>query len=333
MVQAWAAMAPGQRLERYEYDAGPLGPEEVEVEVETCGICHSDLSVVNNDWGISTFPAVPGHEVIGRVVALGPLAKGLSVGQRVGIGWSAESCMHCRQCLAGDGNLCAENVATIVGHYGGFADRVRAQWQWAIPLPETLDAKNAGPLLCGGTTVFAPFHDYDISPTQHVGVVGIGGLGHLALKFAKAWGCEVTAFTSTDSKANEARAFGADRVVNSRDREALRANAGSLDLLLVTVNVPLDWPAMVGMLAPRGRMHIVGAVLKPMPVMAMDLITAQRSISGSPTAGPLVMAKMLEFSAHHGIAPQTEHFPMDQVNDALEHLKAGNARYRIVLDA
>ena len=122
-------------------------------------------------------------------------------------------------------------------------------------------------------------------------------------------------------------------MVNSRDREALRAHAGSLDLLLVTVNVPLDWPGMVGMLAPRGRMHIVGAVLKPMPVMAMDLITAQRSISGSPTAGPLVMAKMLEFSAHHGIAPQTEHFPMDQVNDALEHLKAGNARYRIVLDA
>ena len=126
MVQAWAAMEPKQKLERYEYDARPIGPEEVEVEVETCGICHSDLSVVNNEWGISTFPAVPGHEIIGRIVAVGPYAKGVTIGQHVGIGWSAESCMHCPQCLAGDGNLCAENVATIVGHYGGFADRVRA---------------------------------------------------------------------------------------------------------------------------------------------------------------------------------------------------------------
>ena len=164
-------------------------------------------------------------------------------------------------------------------------------------------------------------------------MVGIGGLGHLGLKFAKAWGCEVTAFTSTESKADEARGFGAHHVVNSRDKDALKALAGSLDLLLVTVNVPLDWPAMIGTLAPRGRMHMVGVVLKPMPVMAMDLIMGQRSISGSPTAGPMVMAKMLDFSARHGISPQTEHFPMDQVNDALEHLKAGNARYRIVLDA
>ncbi|MEM7397450.1 MAG: NAD(P)-dependent alcohol dehydrogenase [Pseudomonadota bacterium] len=333
MVQAWAALAAGQPLERFEYDPGPLEPEEVEVTVETCGICHSDLSVVRNDWGISSYPVVPGHEVIGRVAAMGTQAKGLSVGQRVGIGWSAESCMHCPQCLAGDGNLCAENVATIVGHYGGFAESVRAHWQWVIPVPETLEARDAGPLLCGGTTVFAPFHEYDISPTQHVGVVGIGGLGHLALKFAKAWGCEVTAFTSTDAKANEARAFGAHHVVNSRDRDALRGLARTLDLLLVTVNVTLDWPSMMGMLAPRGRMHMVGAVIKPMPVIAMDLISGQRSISGSPTAGPLMIAKMLEFSARHGIAPETEHFPMNQVNEALEHLKAGNARYRIVLDA
>lgn len=333
MVQAWAAMGPKQKLEPFEYDPGPLGPDEVEVEVETCGICHSDLSIVNDDWGISTYPAVPGHEVIGRVVDHGPMAKGISIGQMVGIGWSAESCTHCPQCLAGDGNLCAENVATIVGHYGGFADRVRAQRQWVIPLPNGLDAKDAGPLLCGGTTVFAPFCEYDISPTQRVGVVGIGGLGHLGLKFANAWGCEVTAFTSHDSKADEARSFGARHVVNSRDKGALKALAGSLDMLLVTVNVPLDWLAMVGMLAPRGRMHMVGAVLKPMPIMAMDLISGQRSISGSPTAGPSVIAKMLDFSARHGIAPQTEHFPMDQVNDALEHLKAGNARYRLVLDA
>jgi len=333
MVKAWAALGPKQKLERYDYDPGPIGAEEVEIEVETCGICHSDLSVINNEWGNSTYPAVPGHEVIGRVVAVGPQAKGVSVGQHVGVGWSAESCMHCKQCLSGDPNLCAENVPTIIGHLGGFADRLRVQWQWVIPLPEGLDTANAGPLLCGGTTVFAPLHEYSIKPTDRVGVVGIGGLGHMGLQFANAWGCEVTAFTSTDSKADEARGFGAHHVVNSRSKEELKKIAGSLDLLLVTVNVPLDWQAMIGTLAPKGRMHVVGAVLKPIPVVAFDLIMAQRSISGSPTGGPVVMAKMLDFAARHGISPQTEHFPMDQVNEALAHLEAGKARYRIVLDA
>jgi len=333
MVKAWAALGPKQKLERYDYDPGPIGAEEVEIEVETCGICHSDLSVINNEWGNSTYPAVPGHEVIGRVVAVGPQAKGVSVGQHVGVGWSAESCMHCKQCLSGDPNLCAENVPTIIGHLGGFADRLRVQWQWVIPLPEGLDTANAGPLLCGGTTVFAPLHEYGIKPTDRVGVVGIGGLGHMGLQFANAWGCEVTAFTSTDSKADEARGFGAHHVVNSRSKEELKKIAGSLDLLLVTVNVPLDWQAMIGTLAPKGRMHVVGAVLKPIPVVAFDLIMAQRSISGSPTGGPVVMAKMLDFAARHGISPQTEHFPMDQVNEALAHLEAGKARYRIVLDA
>ena len=145
MVKAWAAQGPRQKLERYEYDPGPIGAEEVEIEVENCGICHSDLSVINNEWGISTYPAVPGHEVIGRVVAMGPQAKGVSVGQHVGVGWSAESCMHCHQCLSGDANLCAENVPTIIGHFGGFADRLRVQWQWVIPLPEGLDSVECRP--------------------------------------------------------------------------------------------------------------------------------------------------------------------------------------------
>jgi len=143
--------------------------------------------VINNEWGISTFPAVPGHEVVGRIVAVGSQAKAVEIGQSVGLGWSAESCMHCRQCMSGDPNLCEQNVPTIIGHMGGFADRVRAQWQWVIPLPDGLDRADAGPLLCGGTTVFAPFHEYRISPTDRVGVVGIGGLGHMGLKFANAW--------------------------------------------------------------------------------------------------------------------------------------------------
>ena len=333
MIKAWAAKGPKQKLERYEYDLDPIGAEEVEIEVENCGICHSDLSIINNDWAITTYPAVPGHEVIGRVVAMGPQAKGVEMGQAVGVGWGAASCMHCHQCLSGDQNLCAQNVPTIVGHYGGFADRLRVQWPWAIPLPQGLDAANAGPLLCGGTTVFAALHVFGIKPTDRVGVVGIGGLGHMALKFANAWGCEVTAFTSTDGKANEAKSFGAHHVVNSRKEGDLRKVAGSLDLLLVTVNVPLDWTAMIGTLRPKGRMHVVGAVLEPIPVGSMDIIMTQRSISGSPNGSPVTMATMLEFAARHDISPQTEHFPMDQVNEALAHLEAAKARYRIVLDA
>jgi len=187
--------------------------------------------------------------------------------------------MHCQQCLNGDQNLCPTNVGTIVGRHGGFADKVRAQWPWAIPVPDGLDAREAGPLLCGGVTVFTPFRAYGIRPTDRVGVVGIGGLGHMALKFANAWGCEVTAFTSTDSKADEARSLGAHKVVNSRNDADLARVAGTLDLLLVTVNVPLNWAAMRNTLRPKGRLHVVGAVLEPIPVAAFPItwgITASR---------------------------------------------------------
>lgn len=240
--------------------------------------------------------------------------------------------MHCEQCVAGDGNLCPQGEATIVGRHGGFADRVRAQWPWAVPIPSGLSAADAGPLMCGGVTVFTPFRAFDIRPTDRVGVVGIGGLGHLALKFAKAWGCEVTAFTSSDSKADEARGFGAHNIVNSRNEDAIKKAAGTLDLLIVTVNVPLDWRAMLATLRPKGRLHFVGAVLEPIPVHAFDIIMTQRSVSGSPNGAPATTAAMLNFAARHNILPQTEHFPLAKVNDAMQHLLDGKARYRIVLD-
>lgn len=309
-INAWAALEAKKPLQPFSYDPGPLHPDEVEVAVEHCGICHSDLSVVNNEWGFSKFSVVPGHEVAGRVVALGANARGLKVGQRVGIGWNAESCLHCRWCLSGSQHLCREAVPTIVGHHGGFADRVRAQWPWVIPLPDGLDSGVAGPLLCGGTTVFAPLPTFDIRATDRVGVVGIGGLGHMALQFANAWGCEVTAFTSSESKNQEAKDLGAHHVVPSRDTAAIRALAGKLDLLLVTVNVSLDWPAMMATLAPKGRMHVVGAVLKPIPVMAFDLIGGQKSVSGSPTGAPVTISDMLDFAVRHKIAPLVEHFPL-----------------------
>ncbi|MFN5746433.1 MAG: NAD(P)-dependent alcohol dehydrogenase [Methylococcaceae bacterium] len=332
-IRAWAAQAPGGWLDAYEYDAGPLAVDEVEIAVEHCGICHSDLSVLQNDWGISRYPLVPGHEVIGKIVAVGEQVAGLKPGQRVGVGWHAGSCMHCRTCLAGDQHLCGSARATIVGHHGGFAERLRSHWAWAVPLPSGLDPATAGPLLCGGITVFSPLLLYGIQPTQRVGVVGIGGLGHMALKFLKAWGCEVTAFTSSDHKREEALQFGAHRVVSSRDAGAMKAIARSLDLIIVTVNVPLAWDALMSTLAPKGRLHMVGAVLEPLPINAMALLLGQQDVSGSPTGSPTAIASMLDFAARHQILPQVEHFPMSQANEAFEHLKSGRSHYRIVLDA
>jgi uncharacterized zinc-type alcohol dehydrogenase-like protein len=331
-IRGWAAEAAKKPLVPFLFDPGPLGDDEVEVAVDYCGLCHSDLSFINDEMGISRFPFIPGHEAIGRVSALGAHAQGLSIGQRVGVGWTAKSCMHCHECLSGDQHLCAESAPTIIGRHGAFADNVRAHWAWVIPVPDALDASCAGPLLCGGVTVFAPLAIHGIPPTARVGVVGIGGLGHLGLKFANAWGCDVTAFTSSARKADEARNLGAHHVVSSRDPKAIAAIARSLDLLLVTVNVPLDWQLMLRTLKPNGRMHVVGAILEPLAIPAVELIFGQKSVSGSPTGSPTMIASMLEFAARHKIAPHVEHFPMSRVNDALAHLDAGRARYRVVLD-
>jgi uncharacterized zinc-type alcohol dehydrogenase-like protein len=330
--RAWVAKSAKQPMVLEKVDLGPLGVEEVEVAVEHSGLCHSDLSVLKNDWGISQYPAILGHEVVGRITRLGTHAKGLKPGQRVGVGWSCSSCMHCHQCMTGSHHLCPEVQLTILGHRGGFATHIRAHWAWVIPLPEKLNAAEAGPLLCGGVTVFAPLVRY-VRPTDRVGVIGIGGLGHLAVKFAAAYGCEVTAFTSSESKFDEARGFGANQVVSSKDPAAIQKLGGKFDLLISTVNVKLDWDAMIATLAPNGRLHVVGAVVEPIPVAAFSLILQQRSVSGSPTGSPAMIATMLDFASRHNIAPQTEHFPMSRINEAFARLESGKARYRIVLDA
>jgi alcohol/geraniol dehydrogenase (NADP+) len=313
-------------------DLGPLGIEDVEVAVEHCGLCHSDLSAWSNEWGISRYPASFGQEVTGRVTAMGPGAKGLTVGQRVGIGWNSGSCLHCHQCMSGSQHLCPQVQPTIFGHRGGFATHVRSQWAWAIPLPEQLNFAEAGPLLCGGVTVFAPLVMY-AKPTSRIGIIGIGGLGHMAVKFAHAYGCNVTAFTSSESKFDEATGFGANHVVSSRDSAAIKKLAGTFDLLISTVNVPLDWDAMIGALTPNGRLHVVGAVLEPIPVGAFSLIMQQRAVSGSPSGSPVAIETMLNFASRHNIAPQTEHFPMSRIKEAFARIESGKARYRIVLDA
>jgi alcohol/geraniol dehydrogenase (NADP+) len=331
--QTWAARSAGRALEQHLITVGALGAEEVEIRVETCGICHSDLSMIDNEWGMSTYPLVAGHEVIGVIEAAGAAVKGVKVGDRVGLGWFAGSCLSCAPCLSGRHQLCGSSEQTIVGRHGGFAERVRAHWSWAIPLPQGLDARKAGPLFCGGITVFAPIIDGGVKPTDRVGVIGIGGLGHLALQFLDKWGCHVTAFTSNPAKAAEAMALGADAVLDSRDSEAMKQAAGTFDFILSTVNVPLDWNDYLNLLGPDGTLHFVGAVLEPVAVPAFSLIGGRKKVTGSPLGSPATVRKMLDFAARHGIAAQTEDFAMSDINAALDHLRAGKARYRLVLDA
>ncbi len=332
MIHAYAAHQAKGQLTPFEYDPGELRPDQVEIDVLACGVCHSDLSMLNNEWQFSAYPLVPGHEVVGAIARIGGNVKHLKVGDTVGLGWFSGSCMTCYQCMSGNHNLCASHEQTIVGRFGGFADKVRCNAEWAMPLPLGLDLKKAGPLFCGGITVFNPIVQFDVKPTDRVGVIGIGGLGHLALQFLNKWGCEVTAFTSSDAKREEALAMGAHRVVNSHDPAQLGAIAGALNFIVSTVNADLNWALFLNALAPKGRLHMVGAAPAPIPVPAFTLIGGQKNISGSPLGSPATLSKMLEFCARHQIEPITEHFPMSQVNEALAHLESGKARYRVVLD-
>ena len=225
IIKSYAAKEAGADLSLWEYDAGELLPEDVEVEVEYCGICHSDLSMIDNEWGMSSYPLVAGHEVIGRVAALGSAAqdKGLKIGQKVGIGWTARSCGHCDACISGNQINCLEGSVPTIMNRGGFADKLRADWQWVIPLPESIDLASAGPMLCGGITVFKPLLTHHVTATSRVGVIGIGGLGHIAIKLLRAMGAEVTAFSSNPAKEQEVLAMGADRVEQPRSAGVNRA--------------------------------------------------------------------------------------------------------------
>ncbi len=330
-IHAYAIKSAGGAFERFDYDPGPLGDDRVEVAVKYCGICHSDYSMARNVWGFTHYPLVAGHEVVGVVTQVGSAVKSLKPGQTVGLGWYSGSCLGCGQCMAGDHNLCQSVEPTIIGRHGGFADRVRCQAAWAVPLPDGVDQAKAGPLFCGGITVFNPLVQFDVRPTDRVGVIGIGGLGHLALQFLRAWGCEVAAFTSSDSKREEAMKLGAHHVINSRDDAQLAAARSSFDLILNTVDASMNWQLYIDCLAPRGRLHTVGAVGEPVSLAAFPMIGGQKSFSGSPLGSPATTAKMLAFAARHKIAPVVEMFPMAKINEAFAHFEAGKARYRIVL--
>jgi uncharacterized zinc-type alcohol dehydrogenase-like protein len=330
-IRGLAVHASGAQLVPYRYEPGELGSNEVEVRISHCGVCHSDIHLIDNDWGTSKYPFVPGHEIVGTVEAIGSDVKDRTVGERVGIGWQADSCGVCEWCRQGDEHLCANSQPTCVGRNGGFADSVRVNSRFAIPVPEVLVSENAAPLLCAGITVFAPMRRHGVNPASRVGVVGIGGLGHLALQFAKIFGAEVTALSTSIDKEDEARKMGADHFVNTRDMAEMKKIAGSFDFLLSTASADQEWQALTNSLRPKGTLCIVGESPSPIAIQAFPLISGQRSISGSPTGSPQDLHEMLDVAARHGVKAMTERFPMAKANDAIAKVKKSKVRYRAVL--
>ena len=330
-IQGLAAHAAGAELLPFKYDPGELGPQEVEIAITHCGICHSDLHLIANDWGISQYPFIPGHEIVGSVAALGSEVKSLQVGQRVGLGWQSKSCGVCEWCIRGMENLCLAAEGTCVHRHGGYADRVRANARFVIPIPDALDSEHTAPLLCAGITVYNPLRTHGINPSSRVGIVGIGGLGHLAIQFAHVFGADVTAFSTSAAKEEEARALGANHFVNARESKALKEVAGTMDFVLSTINADQDWGVYVQALRPTGTLCFVGVPPSPVTLHAFPLISGLRSITGNPTGSPYRLKEMLDVAARHGVKAKTESFPMAKANTAIEKVKKNKVRYRAVL--
>jgi alcohol/geraniol dehydrogenase (NADP+) len=330
-IRGYATHAAGAELLAYRYEVGELGADEVEIGISHCGICRSDLHLIDNDWQVSKFPFVPGHEIVGTIEAVGAAVQNFQPGERVGVGWQAGSCGICTWCLQGKENLCPQAQPTCVHRNGGFADAVRVPARFVIHIPETLDSENAAPLLCAGITVYTPLRTYGVSPASRVGVVGIGGLGHLALQFARVFGAEVTAFSTSPAKEEEALAMGAHHFCNTRESKGMKALSGSLDLIVSTVNADQDWSAFLTALRPEGVLCLVGAPSRPLQIPGSLLILAAKTLSGSNTGSPLALAEMLDVAARHGIKAQTERFPMTRVNEAVAKVRKGAVRYRAVL--
>jgi len=331
LIQGLAAHAAGAELLPFRYDPGELGLQEVEIGISHCGVCHSDIHLISNDWGMSQYPFIPGHEIIGTVKAVGRSVRSLEVGQRVGLGWQSNSCGECEWCTQGMENLCPLMEATCVHRHGGYADRVRANARFVIPIPEALPSEQAAPLLCGGITVYNPLRLHGINPSSRVGVAGIGGLGHLAIQFARVFGAEVTAFSTSAAKEEEARKLGAHNFVNTRESKAMKEVAGSLDFILSTVSADQDWGVYIQTLRPTGTLCFVGVPPSPVTVHAFPLISGVRSITGSPIGSPHRLREMIDVAARHGVKAQTERFPMAKANEAIEKVKKNKVRYRAVL--
>lgn len=334
MFRAYAALKARDPLQPWEYSPLPLGRGDVEIRITHNGLCHTDIHMVNNDWGISSYPLVPGHEVIGTVTELGDDVTTLKVGDRVGFGWIRDSCRECDQCLQGNENICrAGHKGLIVGNYGGFAEKLRAPAAFAYKIPEAIDSASAAPLLCAGITVYAPLRTYIKHPGMKVGVIGIGGLGHMAVKFANAMGSQVTAFSTSPNKAKEAKELGAHEFYVWDKTQEIKKLAATQDIIINTAPADIDWNLAFELLANNGVLCLVGIPTTTITLPVTSLVFGQKVLAGSIVGGRRFIREMLDFAAVCGIKPMVETMPLSKINEAIKKVLDNKARYRMVLTA
>ena len=335
-ITGYAAKTIGESLKPFTYAPPKLGGNDVRVAVTHCGVCHTDIQAIDDYYGITPFPFVPGHEIVGFISEVGRQVSGLKEGDRVGIGWQARSCGKCKWCLEGEPQLCMEiGDTTVMVPYGGFSSSVVADHRFVYPLPSSMPAEIAAVLMCAGVTVYSALRTYVTSPDLKVAIVGVGGLGHLAIQFAHAFGCEVTAMSSSTDKKEQALGFGADRfidsthIISSSEKDSMRQYDYYYDLLICTANHGINWSPLLMTLKKRGRLVLLG--FPDLELNSTNLVAHELSITGSLLGNPPMMRAMLSFAQEHGIQPVVELMPMSQVNAALQKVKENKARYRIVL--
>lgn len=329
-VKSFAALEAGKSLESFEYEMAELGSDEVEISISHCGLCYSDIGFLENHYGMSVYPMVAGHEIVGTITEVGKNVKTLNSGQRVGVGFQSNSCGECEHCLSGHENVCASPEMTILGRFGGFADSIHLNKNFAIPIPNELESAEVAPLFCGGITVYSPLSQFT-RPSMKVGVIGIGGLGHLALQFAHAFDCEVTALSGKLEKEKEAKAYGADHFIDTGNAEQMEQAGGSFDILLNSTSGNPQYDGLLALLRPKGTVINLGIGTENISFNPWSMLMGEKAMRASAIGTPLQIEKMLEFVAVKNIISQNEIMPMDQINDAINRVKEGKARYRIVL--
>jgi uncharacterized zinc-type alcohol dehydrogenase-like protein len=316
------------------------GPTDVQIDIQFCGVCHSDLHYARNEWHFTEYPAVPGHEIVGKVKAVGSAVKKFKVGDTVGVGCLVDSCRTCADCRAGFEQFCTDMTMTYGSKdkhlnaptLGGYSQGIVVTEDFVLKIPANLNLAAAAPLLCAGITTYSPLKHWKVGPGQKVGVVGLGGLGHMGVKFARAFGAHVVLFTTSPGKTADALRLGAHEVVVSKDEAQMAAHANSFDFILDTVSATHDLNAFFNLLKRDGNLTLVGAPEKPLPVAAFPLIFRRRSFSGSLIGGLPETQEMLDFCGQHGITSDIEMIKMDQVNEAYERMLRSDVKYRFVID-
>ncbi|KAK4429433.1 8-hydroxygeraniol dehydrogenase [Sesamum alatum] len=337
----WAARDPSGVLSPFDFSRRPTTDRDVQFKVLYCGICHSDLHGIKNEWGFTKYPIVPGHEIVGVVTEVGSKVQKFRVGDKVGVGCLVNSCRKCDQCANNLENYCPQPIFTYntvlpdgTTTYGGYSDIMVVDEDFAIRWPENFPLDKGAPLLCAGITTYSPLRYYGLDkPGLHIGVVGLGGLGHVAVKFSKAFGTKVTVISTSVGKKKEAlEHLGADVFLVSREQKEMEAAAGTLDGIINTVSAQHPIEPLLRLLKPHGKMIMVGAPEKPLELPAFSIIMSRKTVAGSMIGGMKETQEMIDFAAKHNILPDVEMISMDHVNTAMERLAKADVKYRFVID-